>query len=271
MERIRVRMPSPEGVTAGATALAKLPIGRAYHALFIKYAGITLAQMTEIRVKANGKVFQRFSATDLDAMNQFSGMAAASGILTLPFDRNDLKTRAAEEETLVNTGSRGENGQAITSFEIEIDLDAAATAPVITLMAEQSAARAGGIGSILHCVPYTRSAAGAGELQVSDIPFGDSTRVLLSRTFIKAAKLDYLKIEKDTYNIFESDKALNDWIQSNGVRKPKTGWYVFDTTERGYGGAMVDLRGVRDFRYICDMTGAEQLTFYPQFIGALGQ
>ena len=102
--RIEQRMPPFEGVAAGNTALIKLPIGRRFHSIFLIYSGVTLAQMTEIRVMANGKVFQRFTATERDNMNQFIGQAAAAGILQIPFDRVGLKNREQEELTSVNTG-----------------------------------------------------------------------------------------------------------------------------------------------------------------------
>lgn len=275
MERISVRMPSPEGVTAGGQALLKCPIGRAYHSLIMEYSGVTLAQLTEIRIKANGKVIHRYGAEVRDAMNKFNGLAAASGFLVIPFDRIGLKTRQGEEEMLVNTGSRAENGQAITSFHVEVDIAAAATAPVLNFFAIQSDARPGGPGSMLHVVPYTRSAAGAGELQVSDLPFNQQTAIWLNRTFIKSANLTKLRLERNTYTIFERKKALNELVQSNGARTPQTGYFVYDTTEQGYGGAMTSVavagnRPVNDFRYIMEMSAAEQITLWPEYVGRLG-
>lgn len=275
MERISVRMPSPEGVAAGGQALLKCPIGRAYHGLLLEYSGVTLAQMTEIRIKANGKVIHRYSAQVRDDMNKFNGLAAADGILYIPFDRIGLKTRQGEEEMLINTGSRGENGQAITSLHVEIDIASAASAPVLNFYAIQSEARPGGPGTVLHLVPYTRSAAGAGELQVSDLPFNQQTAILLNRTFIKSANLTRLRLERNTYTIFERKKALNELVQANGARVPQSGYFVYDTTEQGYGGAMTNIAQaaggpVNDFRYILEMSGAEQITFWPEYVGNLG-
>lgn len=270
MERKTLRMPSPEGVAGGQTALAKMPIGNAFHNLYLIYTGVTLAQMTEIRIKLNSKIIHRYSASDRDMMNQFAGYAAASGILTIPFDRQNLKARAAEEETLINTGSRGEDGRAITAFEVEIDIDAAATTPKIELVAEVSDQRPGGIGSILHCTPYTRSNAGAGEFQVSDLPKDGPTRIYLNRIFIKSQHMTKLKVERNQYVIFERSKALNELIQKDGVRVPQTNVYVVDATEVGYGGAMIRLAGSSDFRLSADMAAAENVVFYPEFIGALG-
>lgn len=270
-ERQTLRMPSPEGVGAGQQALVKMPIGNYFHAVYLVYSSLTLAQMTEIRILLNGKIVHRYSAVDRDKMNQFIGLAAANGTLVIPFDRKELKNRVAEEDTGINTGSRGENGKLISSFEIQIDIAGTASGtPRIDVFAEVSTQRAGGIGTILHCVPYTRSAAGAGELQVSDIPYGDATRQLLNRVWIKTEHLTRLKLERDTYTTFERSKALNELIQSNGVRKPQTGFFVYDTTELGYGGASLIVAGAQDFRLIMEMAQAEQITIWPEYLGVLG-
>ncbi len=270
MERKTLRMPSPEGVAAGQQALAKMPIGNAFHNVYLIYTGVTLAQMTEIRIKLNSKIVHRYKATDRDAMNQFAGYAAANGVLTIPFDRQNLKARTAEEQTLVNTGVRGEDGKAITSFEIEIDIDGAATAPKIEIQAEVSDARPGGIGSILHCTPYSRACSGAGEFQVSDLPKDGVTRIYLNRIFMKTAQMNKLKIERNQYVVFERSKTLNEVIQKDGVRTPQDGFFVYDATEIGYGGAMLTLAGSSDFRLTADMAAAETVIFYPEYVGALG-
>jgi len=272
-ERLTLPMPTPEGVSPGGTALAKLPIGRAYHRLYITYTGVTLAQMTEIRIKANETLIHRYSATDRDAMNQFNGLAAANGVLMIHFDRLGLKQRSGEEETLVNTDSRHpETGRAIKAFHVEIDIDAGASAPKLTIDAVVSTKRAGGPGTVLHVVPHKRSAAGAGELQISDLPFNNLKAQFLNRCFIKSSNIDEIRLERDTYNIWERKKALNELVQSDGVRTPQAGYFVIDTTELGYGGSMIDLRGVQDFRYVLDMSAADaNITFWPEFLGELGE
>ncbi len=98
------KMPSWEGVAAGQTATVRLPIGNTYHKLLVPYSGVTLAQMDEIRVIANGKTIQRLIGGDvLDSMNQFDGRNAAGGILTIDFERFGLRTRAGSEFTVIGT------------------------------------------------------------------------------------------------------------------------------------------------------------------------
>ena len=272
MARIEVRMPAGEGIVAGQTATFKLPIGRRFHELQMSYSGVTLAQMTEMRLFANGKVIHRYSATDRDAINKFDGRAAADGILVIPFDRYNLKTLAGEEETALNTGSVDDQGMGITSLMLEIDLADAEYTPVITMNATQSDALAGGPGTVLHIPRHTRDTAGAGEFDISDLPRGNATSIALNRLIVKPSANDISKmqIDRNQYIIFERSKALNELVQKDGVRVPQSGYIVIDKTERGYGGDPIDLVGVSDFRYKFTMTGASTLTILSEYLGKLG-
>lgn len=266
------RMPSPEGVAAGQTATFKLPATMRYHELQLTYTGVTLAQMTEIRVLANGKPIHRYSATERDVLNQFDGRAAAAGVLKIPFDRYNLKNRLAEEETALNCGVPDGKGRVISSLTVEIDIDGAAAAPALSMHASRSIAQAGGPGTVLHIMKHTRTAAGAGELEISDLPFAGVTTMGLNRIAFKPSANDIseVKIDRDMRNAWERTKALNETIQADGIRTPQAGYFIIDKTERGHGGDTLDLRGVTDFRYILTMTGAASITMLVETIGALG-
>ena len=271
--RIEQKMPPFEGVSAGNTALIKLPIGRRFHSLFLTYAGVTLAQMTEIRIMANGKVFQRFTATERDSMNKFIGMAAAGGILEIPFDRKGLKNRDQEELTAVNTNVPDANGFAIRSFTVEIDIAGTATAPALSVHATQSEAVVGGPGLMLNIRKDSRNPAGAGEFEIADFLYNTPVSQALNRVFFKpsAGTISDIKIERDLYLIWQRTKALNEKVQTDGERVPQAGYVVIDTTELGYGGNNIGLGGVQDFRYRLDVDQAMSITAISEYIGVLGQ
>lgn len=272
MARIEVRMPGAEGVSPGNTAIFKLPVGRRFHELQLAYSGVTLAQMTEIRVLVNGKPIHRYPATVRDVMNQFDGREAANGILVIPFDRYGLKNRAGEEETALNTDSVGADGRKIGSLTVEIVIHPDATAPVLSMNATQSERLEGGPGSVMHVMHFPRTAGGAGELQVSDLPFGMLTSQALNRVFIKpsAGTIDKVILERDTYTIWEREAALNSMMQQHGIRVPQAGWFVIDKSEKGYGGDPVGLVGFHDFRYRLECSAAATVDFHVEYLGALG-
>ncbi|ACR11120.1 major capsid protein P2 [Teredinibacter turnerae] len=272
MPTIDVRMPSAASVQAGSTALFKLPIGRRYHDLTLEYSGVTLAQMTEIRILVNGKPFQRFSATWRDAKNQFDRLAAANGLLKIPFDRLGLKRRDQIEQTAVNTDSYDQNGRGIRSFSVEIDIAPEAAAPVMEMSARQSEKVGGGPGTMLHIQKYPRSIQGAGELQISDIPYGGvTTQALNSICFVPSTgTISKMKIERDTYAVFERKTSHNAREQQNGVRDPQAGYYFIDRTEKGYGGDPMQLVGAQDFRYFLECSGAMSIDCMVETLGAMG-
>jgi len=274
MARITKRMPTPTGVGKGETALAKLPIGNRFHRLFLIYSGVTLAEMTEIRILANAKTIHRYSATERDVLNQYRGLDAAAGILEIPFDRQDLLTRKGQEETAINTGSQNPNsGQIITALNLEVDVDKDAVGtPSFQVYAEISDRIDGGPGTVLHVKKHTRSAAGAGELEIADLPFNQRTAMGLNAVFMKPSANDISKIvvERGLYKVFERTKALNERIQTNGYRYPQAGWHAVDFTENRFGGNTLNLVGYQDFRYLLDMTGAAQLNIISEYMGQLG-
>lgn len=274
MGRITKRMPTPTGVGKGETALAKLPIGNRFHRLFLIYSGVTLAEMTEIRILANAKTIHRYSATERDVLNQYRGLDAAAGILEIPFDRQDLLTRKGQEETAINTGSQNPNsGQIITALNLEVDVDEnAAGTPSFQVYAEISDRIDGGPGTVLHVKKHTRSAAGSGELEIADLPFNQRTAMGLNAVFMKPSANDISKIvvERGLYKVFERTKALNERIQTNGYRYPQAGWHAVDFTENRFGGNTLNLVGYQDFRYLLDMTGAAQLNIISEYMGQLG-
>lgn len=271
-------MPTMEGVTAGETALCKMPIGRKFHWLDLVYSGVTLAEMKEIRIILNGEVVQRFSATQRDKMNQFYGLEAAAGVLCIPFDRFKMKNRDQEQPTAINTGGRSERGDAISAFMVEVDIDAAALAPNLKLWAEMSNRSEGGAGVVQRIRKESRAIGGAGELEVSDFKYGSKIYQSINAIFMEpsAGTISKAEIWRNTYRSFNRTVALNEKAQKQGVRAPVAGMFVIDTTERGYGANQVPLfdeKGVKlsDFRVVAHCSAAATVNYIIEYMGELGQ
>lgn len=275
MPLLTLRMPSASGVpVAGVagTATFKLPIGRRYHNLHLGYSGVTLGQMPEMRILANGKPFQTFSATDRDSMNQHDGLEAAAGILVIPFDRPKLKTRAGMEDTAINTGVPDKDGRMITTFDLEIDIAAAHAGAAFTLFAEQSEAVAGGPGTMINMRRFPVAFPGAGQFDIADLPKGSATTLGINRIWMKptANNVTGVIIERDTRNIWERSAALNTLLLKNGEKTPQAGFFVIDRTERRFGGDPIELIGVQDFRLRTTVDGAMTNNVTVEYLGVLG-
>lgn len=262
------QMPSFEGVAAGATATLRLPIGLTFEQLLIKYSGATLAQLKEIRVVANGKTIERFAGggSRLDTINKFEGRAAANGTIVLDFNRFGMRTRDAEELTALGTGIAPNEAAPVTisTLAVEVDIDAAAVGPVLSCRAVQSAPRP--LGLVKQIREYSYNAPAVGDFEISDLPKGP----LISKLLFHSANITALRVERDNFVVFQRTKAENDLIQTDGIRVPQAGVFVFDPAEAGLGSEVLETLGVNDLRFILTMSAAGSVPVTAEVLAPLG-
>lgn len=279
MPLITKLMPTFEGVGAGQTATVRLSTGLRFHKLLIPYSGVTLAQMDEIRLVANGKVIQRWIGGDvLDVINQFDGRNAASGILTLDFERYGLRTRAGSEFTVIDTTKEAQERAMkagrdyISTLSLEVDINGAAAAPVLSAPkallsgAPQTLDPMVNNELLKHIRVFGYDPAGSGEYQIADLPkTGAINRII----FKSAVAINSIKLDRDNYTVFERDKAENEAVQADGVRVPQAGYYVVDFTEEGNGQDWLEVQGVNDLRLKLDMAAAGHIDAIVEYINPL--
>lgn len=244
-----------ESVGAGQTAVTRLPIGLSYERILVPYSGVTLAQMTEARLIANGETIRTWrDLTKLDTQNQFDGMTAANGILVFNLIRHGLRTRAGEELTKIGTGApRSEdNPNPITTFALEIDIADGVAAPVLGVpKLHQDLPMPTGI--VVKSKQYNYSASQAGIFEIADLPKGE----LVNRIFFYSANITSLEVERDNFVSFSREKAENELLQSEGVRVPQAGVFVYDPTENGNGAEGLPTANVHDLRFRLGMSAAD--------------
>lgn len=271
-ERNEVQLTAPDGVTAGGTATFKLPRGWRYHELFIVYGGTLGTNYGEIRIKANTETIHRYDVTERDMMNKTDGLAAAAGVLRIPIDSAGMRIREGEEETALNVGRpAGAEPQPneITSAEVHIDVKSGAVGPSLKMFATVSRVQPGGAGVVRHLVKTTRSASGAGELDIINLEYNRPNRAFIRRFFLGTAALDKILIERDQKKIFERTKALNDLVLSDSLyRAQQAGWTLIDKSEKGYGGSRISTIGAQDLMLRLNMTGA--VASFPILIEYIG-
>lgn len=274
--KITRRAPGWEGsLLAGNTLTLRLPIGLTFHQVYIEYdfedGGVDVAladAVGEIRVVKNGKPTWNIQASELDIKNQFESRAAAAGILTLDFDRYNLRTRAAEEFTSIGTGSK-EDPTPLTTFTIEMDLKPASGVDGGTISARIRQSESRPLGLFKKLRRYIDAYSGAGTFEKADYPAGD---LINSMYFFESANdIDRLRLERDDFVMFDRTKELNSRIQSDGVRTPQTNLYVFDTSEDGNGTDQLVTRGVNDMRWFYEIDGAMTITTIAEYVGSLEQ
>lgn len=278
---ITTKVPSPQSVAAGSTATFRLPIGATYEQLLISYSGTDfgLSHMREIRVVGNGKSMMRFATVGsksggqvLDTINKFEGRKAANGVLVLDFNRYGIRTRANEELTGLGTGMKptdanykaaGGTGVELSTLYLEIDIASDADAPVLSAKAIQSAKRP--MGVIKKVRHFIYDATAVGENEISDLPRGD----LINKMIIHSDKVANLKIETDRNERFDRTAAENNVVQTDGVRVPQTGAYVYDPSELGNGSDALPTKNVQDLRLTLLMTAADSVPITVEYLGVL--
>lgn len=270
--RIPMRITSGNGVAAGNTTTYDMPIGYKYLNFDLVIGGTIDRNKLVIRHRVNGEVIQEYTAADRDAMNQHDMIPAESGVLFIPLNTENMKTRDGEEMTGINTGSRDQNGRYISKYTVEIDVPADATNPALDLFADVDEAAPGGPGLIPRLLkfPYDLN---AGERQIRDLPKGGVKFARVRRMFVKAAtaNISLLKVELDQKKHFERTDAVNRAAQARARRNPQTGWYVIDRTEKGYAGDPFPLTGVSDFALIMEVgTTQANCPIYVDYVGGLG-
>jgi hypothetical protein len=157
----------------------------------------------------------------------------------------------------------GQDPNPITTLSLEVDIDAGAAAPVLSLTALQSLARPAGI--IKKVREYTYNAAATGEFEISDLPKGD----IINRVVFASADVDAVKVERNNLVVFNRTSAENNVVQADGHRVPQAGYFVFDPTEQGYGAEGLVTAGAHDLRFVLTMgdTGAVPVTV--EYLGQL--
>jgi hypothetical protein len=269
------RAPGWEGsIVAGNTLTLRLPIGLTYNQVYTEYnftdAGSAVVPLAtavgEIRVVANGRPIWSIQASELDIINQYEGRSAAQGILTIDFDRYNLRTRAAEEFTSIGTGTK-DDPTPLTTLTIEMDLKAGGgvTAGTLASKLRQSDSRV--LGLFKKRRRYIHVFTGAATVEIADYPKGDLINA--AHFFESANDIDSIRLERDNFVMFDRSKELNSRIQIDGVRVPQVDLYVYDTCEDGNGTDQLVTQGVNDLRWFIEIDGAMTITTIMDYIGAL--
>lgn len=271
------RAPGWDGnITGDNTVTLKLPMGLTYHRVYTEYtfadsvpADLALADAVGfIRLIANGKPIWQILASELDTNNQFESRAAAGtaagGILTLDFDRYNLRSRLMEEFTSLGTGAQNDPTP-LTTLHIEMDLKTAVASGTLKSRIEQS--RRKNLGLFKKLRRYVETFTSSGQFEIDTFPKGD----LINKVsfFQSANEIDNVRLEKDDYIMFDRSNALNERIQLDGVRTPQALLYVQDTTELGNGLEQIITKDANDLRWFLDLSGAMTITSVVEYLGAL--
>lgn len=268
--KIFVDLPSAS-VTNGGTATFDVPIGKTLHNISLNCTNCTLAEITDIRLVANGKTIQRYdTGTILDEFNQVDGLATAgagdfANPLFIHFDSMSMRTIQGEEMTAIGTGNP-KDPNPISTLKLEVDIASGATGVTMTAQAEMSGPSDSGLVKIQRIFNY--NPAGAGVFEISDLPKGD----LIRRIWFYSAIVTAVEIERDGFTLFDRTKVVNNAkLILDGYRAAPSTGYLIDFGEKGDPQAALATLGAKDLRFKCTVSGAGALPVYVEYVGPIGR
>lgn len=270
---------SVQGVAAGGTFTCEVPTGFSYHDFFLQLGGTTFdeSHLSDLKLWINGKVVQHIrTGTELDNVNQFDRLAAHSTerILRWPLERTGLDLREARERTVIGTGISEakrrtlQNPQdpnydpvRVANMHITGTIAAGASAPTLSIQARRSAPRPTGVvGKIRN---FTRNPSGAGIYEISDLPQNEPISRVIFKDSAGAGDITRVELYINNIKVFDRTPDMNDKVQTDGVRTPQAGYFVYDPAEDGAGSNSPLIGPTDDVRW--NITTDDELTLEIQY------
>ena len=259
-------------VVASGTATNQVTPGRTLENLRLKLGGtsLTKAMLSQIKIKANGKVIVEGTGSDIDKINAYRGKATAAGYLDLMFADYSLNN---EFDRMVGAF---DTSQGISNITTEITI-AGATAPVLTPILIESAAQKERSGAaapyaalIQKLLRYPFSQATGGRLPVN-VPFGPQSGSIIKRLHVfHTGNMTGATVKEDGLVIHESVADENQHEQTQQGRTPQANVYTLDFCVDGAIGKALDTRKARSLEWLFDFSAADNGTVYVEYLDPLG-
>lgn len=248
-------------VLANQTAtidLLALTKGRVLDRIILALGGtFTKAQMTDIRIKANGKLIWQDSGDRLDKRNQFRGHTANAGFITIDFSEIFAKDLLDQKLGSLDTGTRS----GIATLMMEVDIGAA-TSPTLAAWAEcswqstQVEQALDLIGKVLN-FPHQVNATAA-KYPIT-IPYGRQGGSLIKRIHLvppaSGITLNGFEVRKNGVTIFDATLLVNNFINTEYKRVAQAGWIHADFINDGnFLGNVLNAAEASTMEYYADVT-----------------
>ncbi len=213
MARIREEIALIENAVAGQRAIVKPAVGRTWLDCHIEHGGLTLAQMTEIKVKLVAPtrtvtLWEFEDGTELDEFNKRLGRKTEAGTLSFYFRKPEMETEAQ-----AMSGAMGTLG--LQGLRIEFKI-AAATTPVITAWGRKTKNRSVGAGVLSYIVNHATGGNSEGINYLDTIDRRDR----IAAIHVLNNKVDALELRVDDATAFNLTRARCEFEEKLGGRVP---------------------------------------------------
>ena len=266
------KLPGGVGVFAGSQASFAIPLGRRYHQIVFEYSGVTLAQMTNIECRLNGVTFQKFrTGTELELISKFYGLPVEAGRMVIDFERMGLLNSGNRSLTCVDTTKPAQGGPNVNpqTFEIVMDIAAAASAPAFTVYGHTSPGVPGQSDPRIFkkVRAHSTSVSSTGTFEISDVVRSNVISGIMFDT--STVDFDNFELEINGLKVIDAPKAQLNHMQDRGVYVPQSGYFLFDFSYGGFGDRILNAAGSQDFRVRLNATSTGALPYSVFYLGPL--
>lgn len=261
-----------QNVVATGTATANVTPGRTIENIQLKLGGTTLtkAMLTEIKVKANGKVIVEGSGAQLNALNAYRGHTIGANYLDIPFAE-----RVSEQSKIDrNFGAFDTSGVGTITTEVTI---AGATAPTLRNIIHESAQQRDASGAPLpqsgvlaKILRYPWNTSAGGRLAIA-LPFGGAIGAVIKRIHIfHGGNLTGAEVKQDGLIIHESLRADNEYEQTRWGRVPQANCYTIDFMLEGNVDRALNTRDAKTLEWLLTFSAADSGNILVEYLDTLG-
>lgn len=240
MPRVIRKCPSFSNVQAGSTATCELPLGLSYEGLHLYFGGVTLAQMKNIRIEADGKAIKKWADGErLNAENKhFQRGLATADCLPIFFSRKELNE--LEQQRMFSIGTND-----VQTLSLLVDIHEDAAAP--TLKATSIRSNQSPMGYITRIMEFKHSSAVSGEIEIDNIPIRAGASI--AAIHIYSPDVTEASLEINDRVVWEMSKTGAAKLQTDYGREPQSAdKMTLDFILEGDILQAVQLQDVRDFR-----------------------
>lgn len=212
--RVRETISRVDNVGAGKKAVISPAVGKTWLEQHIDHSGVTLAQMKNIKVilvhPVKEVVLQSFAdGVELDEMNKRYGRKTAAGTLSIYYRRPELDSEIQRMSTALGT-------MGLQSLRIEMDIDGAAAAPVLSAWGKYTANRSVNAGFLTFIRGSNKGGNSEGENHNDDIVKRDR----IAAIHVLNNAVDEVSLTVDGSSAFNWNRTRNEFDEESNGRVP---------------------------------------------------
>ncbi|WP_375592325.1 major capsid protein P2 [Chitiniphilus eburneus] len=252
-------------VLPGSTATLTIPPGMNIERFMLQMGGTTFnkTHVSDVRIKANGKVIHTSSGAEIEVRNAYRGYATDPKVLTIDF--SELRARDQIGQSIGNV-----NTLVLSQFTVEVDIAPTAVAPTLQLWSIVTTPAPGRQNDVIaKTLTYPFNIAAAGKWPLA-LPYGANGGSLIKRVFIKSNNCTGLEIKKNGLVVHESVREVHEFWQRENGKSPQAGYYIYDALVENNHTDLFNTTDALSLEFNATFSGPETVKVIVEYVDRLG-